>query len=649
MTSVLINKILKDSIEVLSQLPIKDLEEVITYSADKYYNTDKPVVEDNIYDLMIDFLKVRAPKSKVLDAVGAKVKTKNKVKLDYHLGSMDKIKPTSGNQLESWLKKYKKPFYLSDKLDGVSALLTYTKDGHIKLYTRGTSTEGQDITSLIKYLKLPDYDTVKNYITKKNIKTEYKNNIIAFRGELIISNKVFEKNWADKLKNARNSVSGLVNSKTINPDLAKDTNLVLYEVVDPFIKMDDQLVILNELGFLVVKNKKIDEISFPILSKYLMERRTKGEYTVDGIIVTNNLLHERNTNGNPEYAFAFKDILEDQKATSKIIEIEWKISKNGYLIPTVIMEPVCVGGVEISRASGHNAKFVVENGLGKGAFIEIIRSGDVIPYIQKVIKAVKPDLPKGKWHWTESEVDIITDDLNCDDITIKNIYNFFSTLETKGLGEKNVEKMFAAGLDSVEKILKASVEDLLKVEGIKEKSASNIVAAIKESLTGVSLSKIMVASNKLGELMGERRLKQVIDAYPNLLTDYKKWSNKEFIDKLKELDGWEEKTSTTLANNMDEFIKFYNKIKSFISLEKKKVINQTKLTGLTIVLSGFRDAEIQEKLEGMGVKLSSSVSKNTDYLVVKDQNTIDSGTGKVEKAKEVGIKIITKEQLIKLL
>ena len=312
------------------------------------------------------------------------------------------------------------------------------------------------------------------------------------------------------------------------------------------------------------------------------------------------------------------------------------------------MEPVCVGGVEISRASGHNAKFVVENGLGKGASIEIIRSGDVIPYIQKVIKAVKPDLPKGKWHWTESEVDIIADDLNCDDITIKNIYNFFSTLETKGLGEKNVEKMFAAGLDSVEKILKASEEDLLKVEGIKEKSASNIVAAIKDSLSNVSLSKIMAASNKLGELMGERRLKQVLDAYPNLLTDYKKWGNKEFIEKLKELDGWEEKTSTTLANNMDEFIKFYNKIKSFISLEKKKVVKQTKLTGLTIVLSGFRDTEIQEKLEGMGVKLSSSVSKNTDYLVVKDQSTIDTGTGKVEKAKEVGVKIITKDQLIKL-
>jgi len=100
---------------------------------------------------------------------------------------------------------------------------------------------------------------------------------------------------------------------------------------------------------------------------------------------------------------------------------------------------------------------------------------------------------------------------------------------------------------------------------------------------------------------------------------------------------------------MDEFIKFYNKIKPFITIEKKKAIKKTKLTGLTIVMSGFRDSDIEEKLEGMGVKVSSSVSKNTDYLVVKDQNTIDSGTGKVEKAKEAGVKIITKTQLINLM
>jgi DNA ligase (NAD+) len=133
------------------------------------------------------------------------------------------------------------------------------------------------------------------------------------------------------------------------------------------------------------------------------------------------------------------------------------------------------------------------------------------------------------------------------------------------------------------------------------------------------------------------------------MTDYKKWTKQEFINKLKELDGWEEKTSSVLVNNFDDFIKFYQKIKSFISLEKKKEIKEGKLTGKIIVLSGFRDGILQEKLEGMGVKISSSVSKNTDYLVVKDKETIEENTGKVAKASEIGVKILTKEALIKML
>ena len=646
----IIKKIKLNALETISELSVKELEEIIVYVADKYYNTSISIINDATYDLLIDFLRLRDPKSKILKNIGAPIKSKNKVKLDYHLGSMDKIKPADSGKFDSWIKNYKGPYNLSDKLDGVSALLVYKKNESIKLFTRGTATEGQDITVLIKYLNLPTFDEIKEYVSKKKIVSDDKNNLMAFRGELIINQKIFEKNWSNILKNARNSVAGLVNSKNINSDLAKDTNLVLYEVVDPFLKIDDQFKILNELGFKVVKNKIVNTISFEILSKYLRDRRSNSEYLIDGIIITDSKKHDRNTDGNPEYAFAFKDILEDQIAQSTIIKIEWNISKNGYLNPTVIIEPVSIGGVEIKRVSAHNAKYVVDNKLGVGAKIELIRSGDVIPYIQKVIKpALKIDLPKGKWHWNETEVDIISNDMESDELKIKNLQFFFSTLNTKGMGEKNVEKIYNSGLNTIEKILKASESDLLKIEGFKEKTSSNLILAIKESLTNVNLAKLIAASNALGEGMGERRLKQVLDTYPNLITDYKKWSKKEFIDKIKELEGWEDKTSSVLVNNFDEFIKFYNKIKSYITLEKKKEIKQSKLTGSIIVLSGFRDNDLQEKLESIGVKISSSVSKNTDYLVVKDQDTINEGTGKVQKAQDVGVKIITKEQLVKLI
>ena len=232
--ATIIKKIKEDPLDKIGELSIKELEEVIEYASDKYYNTNKPVIEDAYYDLMIDYLRMKNPKSQVLKNIGSVVKSKNKVTLDYWLGSMDKIKPSNPSQFENWIKKYKKPYYLSDKLDGVSALLVYKKDGQIKLFTRGTATEGQDISSLLKYFNLPSFEEVKTYVNKKKLDTDNEENLIAFRGELIINSSIFEINWHSTLKNARNAVAGLVNSKTINPDLAKDTSLVLYEVVDPF-------------------------------------------------------------------------------------------------------------------------------------------------------------------------------------------------------------------------------------------------------------------------------------------------------------------------------------------------------------------------------------------------------------------------------
>jgi len=630
-----------DPFTYADQLSVKQLEDIITFTSEKYYN-DESVISDSIWDMLVDFLRLKNKKSKVLKNIGSKVKSKNKVPLPYHLGSMDKIKPPS-NKINNWIKKYKGDYVLSEKLDGVSALLVYNNN-NINLYTRGTATEGTDITPLLKYLSnVPSYTEMEEYCNKNKIKGN--KNLIAFRGELIISKTTFDKRWSNIMKNTRNTVSGLVNSKNINPKLAADTRLVLYEVVDPRFKILDQYKVIKDLGFYTVHNKVVKSIDYIFLSKYLVKRKKNSKYEIDGIIVTNNDLHEHNKSGNPDYAFAFKDVLEDQKANTKVIDIEWNISKDGYIKPTVLIDAVNIGGVTIKRVTGNNAKFIKDNMISPSATIEIIRSGDVIPKIQKVlIKAKNIKWPTVDYEWSPSNVDIIAKNKCCKNVNVKNIYYFFSTLNTKGLGERIVEKLYDGGIDTIEEILSVTKEQLLDIDGFKEKSAENLVNSINKIKTKQILAIIMKASNKLGHGMGLERAKSVLENYPNLLNDYKKWSKQDFINKLKDLDGWEDKISKIFVTNFPEFIKFYNIVKKYINIEiKQKEKKSGKYKDMNIVMSGFRDKELTEYLENEGAKITNSISKNTDMLIIKDESVMD--TSKVKKAKDLGVKIILRSDI----
>ena len=612
-----------------------ELETIINYAKDKFFNTKKPIMTDVIYDILIDFLKDKYPKSIVLKQVGIKNKNKETVNLDYWLGSMDKIKPNT-KELEKWLDKYKDDYLLSDKLDGVSALLIYRTNGEINMYIRGTSSEGSDISSLLKYFSLPSYETIK----KSKHKANKKNVLMAFRGELILDKNTFNKNWNNKMKNARNAISGLVNSKYTNPNLAFDTKLIIFEIVDPILLPIDQLKIAKELGFETVNYVLLKSIDYSILSNYFKKRRDESEYSIDGIIVTNNNLYERNTKSNPEYSFAFKDILEDQMTEATIIDIEWNISKDGLIKPVLILNPVNIGGVTISRVTGNNAKNIIDNKIGKGAIIKLIRSGDVIPKIIKVIKpSNKINMPNVDWSWNETKVDIITNELNSKDVIIKNIYYFFSSINAKGLGEKTIEKLVNANYNTILKIIKAKQNDFILIDGFKKKSSENLELSINKALSKpITLSKFMAATNKLGSGIAEERIKIILDKYPHILTDYNKWTKIEFINNLKELNGWEDKTSTLFVNNFDKFIDFYNDIKDYITIEENKKISTN------VVFSGFKDTELQAFLENLGIKVIDSINKNTDLLIIKDD---DTNTNKVKKALKLQIPIITKNKYIK--
>ena len=188
-----------DLSKYVQNLDSKKLEKILRDLSSEYYNKGISLVSDEIFDYLKETLQELDPLNDYLNEIGAPVNEKEKVKLPYSMGSLDKIKPST-NELEKWKKTYTGPYVISDKLDGISAQLYITKKEN-KLYTRGDGEYGQDISYLIEYL----FDVSK--FPKDNLP-------ISIRGELILSKKNFEK-VKDKFKNARNAVAGYVNSKKI--------------------------------------------------------------------------------------------------------------------------------------------------------------------------------------------------------------------------------------------------------------------------------------------------------------------------------------------------------------------------------------------------------------------------------------------------
>lgn len=628
----LLSKIRKDAFNEIPKLDIKQLEEVIIAAAHAYYNTDKTLVSDEIYDVMIDYLKLKSPKSKVLKTVGASVSKKVKVKIPYWMGSMDKIKPCHVKEFERWKSKNVNPYVISDKLDGISALIVVKKVKdklETKLYSRGKgeedTAEGLDITSLIKYLKLP----------------KFKDEMV-IRGELIMSKSNFE-NWSSKFKNSRNLVAGVVNSKTIDPEVAQDIDFVAYQLFED-ISIEDQFKTLKKLGVQVVNYKKVQEINFEMLSEYFKDRRSTGEHEVDGIIVTNNSVHKRNTSGNPKYAFAFKDVLEDQKTKAKVLKVTWDVSKDGYLKPVIRIEKTRLCGVDIENVTAHNAKFIVDNKIGKGSVIEIIRSGDVIPKVVGVIKEANPMMPDVEYKWNKTQVDLIAIDGDSKDVQLKNILFFFTKLNISSLKEGNVKKLYEAGFTSVEKIVNAKEKDFLIVDGFKEKTAKNVYDSIHSVLSSVNKALFMAATNKLGRGIGFRKIKSILRVYPNILED------EDIYDKLINLEGFDVKTAKLFVEGIPDYEKFYKGIKKHVKFDGSfdKQVNKKSNNNLnkSFVFSGFRNKDWETKIEETGGSVKTSVSKNVDYLVVKDK-TVKSG--KTVKAVELGVSVISQNDFEKML
>lgn len=623
----LIDKFLKNPYDFILNVKKTDLVKIIKLANNQYYNDGNPLLTDHQYDLLIDKLKKLDPNNKLLSQIGCKIHSKNKVKLPFHMGSMDKIKP-DGESISKWMKTYDNSYVVSDKLDGTSALLVY-KNKKINLYTRGDGKQGTDISSMLSFI---------NFIP------DIKSNIVV-RGELLISKKTFKKNGKGYV-NSRAMVNGLVNKKQISSDEIKLIDFVAYELIEPYYNVEKQMSILKKEKFNVVNNICLVDLSEDYLSEFLKERKTKGEYDIDGLIITHNGKHKRNTSGNPKYSFAFKDLLEDQIVETEVLDVEWNISKDGLIKPRVNVKPVIIDGVSINYVTGHNAKNIKDNGIGKGAKIKLTRAGEVIPYILEVIKKVKPSEPKVKFKWNSTKVDYLIDEKNNKEVNkkllVKNMTYFVKKMSIANLDESLINKLVDNGIDSISKLIKINISDLLKLDGFKDKLANKIYENINNGISNVDLSVVMTASNIFGHGLGDKKLKTIVLNIPNIMD--LKFTKSSLKERIKGIDGFEEKTALQFVENFDKFKQF---MKSNPKIKIKKISKSKKggkFSNMSFVFTGFRDKNLEELIQNEGGDVKSVVSSNTSFVITNDK---ESNSSKITKANDLNIKILSLEEFKK--
>lgn len=619
----LLKNYVENGVPYLDNLSEDELGAMILKANDAYTNS-KPLISDAQYDILREYIEDKYPDNEAIQRIGAPVNQKNKVRLPYNMPSMDKIKPDRGS-LDNWTKKFGGPYVISSKLDGVSGM--YSTIGEPKLYTRGDGTIGQDISHLIDLLRLP------------------KHRDIVVRGEFIIKQKTFEQNHAAKYANPRNMVAGVINSKTIGKRLKeiRDIDFVCYEVIHPVLKPSEQKALLQQIGHNTVDYETVERISMDYLTEAFARFKAESEYELDGIIVEDDEIHPR-TASNPEHAFAFKMAIEQQMAETRVLDVEWAASQDGYLKPRVKVEPVNIGGVKIQYASGINGKFIRDNGIGPGAVIQIIRSGDVIPYIKAVLEPVEPKMPDIDYVWTDTGVDIVVADLeNNSEVRARNIVGFFSDLGIDGLSTGNVTKIINAGYKSIPDVIKMSKADLLAVPGFQEKMAEKIYTGIRDKLASVKLVQLMVASNIFGRGFGLKTIKPVMDAHPDFLIADVPDETK--VAWLKEAGI--KKNAQSIVDAVPVFLEFLEecglsgKLEEAGSSEKNFDVTNP-LYKKSVVMTKVRDQDIIDYLKTVGATLEDTIKKGTTVaLIVKSKADVSNKTKDAEKK---GVPIMTVEE-----
>lgn len=599
----------KPRLRLIEKLSLEDLRRKVQYYRDSYYNGES-IISDEEFDAVEKRLKELSPNDPLLEAIGSKPVVGKKVILPIPMGSLTKLRAA---EAVKWLDNVDGSVVLTDKLDGVS-ILVFNKNGHTRIYTRGNGRQGQDITHM-----LPQIAGIGNLRANESV-----------RGELIMPKSNFSSSWASKFVNARNLVSGLVNSKSPDRSIMKDVLFVAHEMIAPQRTINKAATYLKSRGFNVVDYVVFQNPSLKKLQQYLQLRRQRSPYEIDGLVCTSVDTNE---------TVAFKEESEIKEATVKTIE--WTLSRHKIFKPVIILQSgVSLSGATVKRVTGHNARYIVENKIGPGAIIKVTRSGEVIPKVIGVVKGAKPNFPKN-YDWDDNHVDITGDPENRSDeneLVAKRLSEALRVLEVPNTREKQLAKLANYGITTLLELFQSSDKDFAEA-GLGPIQADQLFTSLKIALTKIDHSTMMKASGFWPRGYGVRRFDLVLAQLP--YKDLINFTDAKLTKLISVIPGM------TVAS-AKEFIKHLPRYDAFVRALKWKPIkinrnNNDPLASEVIVFSGFRNRNVENIIKARGGKVAAGITKATTILVTTTPKSVKS-----LKAKALRIRIMPPDKFSQL-
>jgi len=627
---------------------INNREELVYYLTRwrEAYKYDQ-LVSDDCYDHYRNLLKSHYPDDdffKQDETFFEPLQKMVKEELPYILGSLD---TNYDDDIEIWLNKHPSMKYvLSHKLDGVAVEIEYRQQNNSNLYQlanawlRGNHYIGENITLKLQRTDTPLYIEVLENIGKDH---DYK---IFVKAEILLGcePETILRDDGTPYKNKRNAVPGIIrrdDGKNLDKLYVKIHTWANCKYDNETLRMPLLKTIFGDkytVPFQIVSRK--DVIS---QSKEMIKDIT--QYDKDGIVVTVDDSPVENIKV-PTTKIAYK--FNKQFANTEVDHVEWNTSRTGDIVPLVYIKPVNLGGATINKTAGFNAKNIIDNKIGPNAIIKIVRSGDVIPYIEEVIgPSLLYNVPMYcpscgvKTEWDSTKVHLICNNINCPAQVQKKIAHFFEELGLENFSERMLTTL---NCNSVTEVLNLKKQDILKVDGWAEKSADDFLNRVKEIIKNITPEKLLSA---LGiENLGTSSSKLILEnvSFENLINSlYDERKLSEMILTLINIKGLGEKKVSSIIKGLNQNRLF---LSQFISNHNIQIKPKTgSLTGKSFCITGSLSKprkDIEKWIESNGGSNTSINSCN--YLVCNEV----SESAKSIKAKKRGIPIITEEQLEKM-